>query len=325
VGGSEPLRADGQSFPRGTFVIRTERNPATLHDRLPVLAAEIGVTVTPVQSAFPDTGQVGIGSGRVDAVFAPRILVAAGAGISVTSYGALWQFLEQELRHPFVPVSLGSIGAMYTLSDYNVFIIPNGSAGAIRSELGSSGIARLKQWVQDGGVLIAYDNAALFPGHEDVGLSTVTALEAEENERGETSDSLPNDPALTPPLASPSATNDEPERIPGSIFRATLDQSHWLTAGYERRFLAVMLRGGTLLKPSEEGDNPVVFVGEGLLLSGFTWPDNTERLMNGAIYAATERQGRGNVVVLAQDPLFRAFWRGPGRLLTNAILFGSGR
>ena len=83
--------------------------------------------------------------------------------------------------------------------------------------------------------------------------------------------------------------------------------------------------GGSILKPSERGDNPVAFVGDAMLLAGIAWPDNTERLLDGAVWAATERQGRGNVVMFADDILFRGFWRGPAWLLTNAILFGPGR
>jgi hypothetical protein len=169
-------------------------------------------------------------------------------------------------------------------------------------------------------VLIAYDNAALFPGHEDVGLSTVERLSPVQD-----GDSLPSGPELTPPLASPSAEPNQSEYVPGSIFRATLDRSHWLTLGYRQQTLPVMLRGGTFLAPSEDGDNPVAFVGDSLLLAGFAWPDHTERLLGETVYATAERQGRGQVVLLAEDPLYRAFWRGPARLLTNAILFGTGR
>jgi hypothetical protein len=95
--------------------------------------------------------------------------------------------------------------------------------------------------------------------------------------------------------------------------------------GYETNSLAVMMSGGTILKPSERGDNPVAFLGDATLLAGFAWPNNTERLLDGAVWAATERQDRGNVVIFADDILFRGFWRGPARLLTNAILFGPGR
>ena len=51
------------------------------------------MTVTPVQSAFADTGNTGTGSDAVTSLAPPRILVAAGDGISETSYGWLWHFL----------------------------------------------------------------------------------------------------------------------------------------------------------------------------------------------------------------------------------------
>ncbi len=321
---TDALSAEGRSYPRGTFVVRTTRNPENLPDRLAALAIEIGVAVDAVNSAFPEPGGVGVGSGSVRPVFGPRVLVASGSPVSITSYGALWHFLETELRVPFVPVTLGSIGGMSTLSDYNVLIIPSASSGAIRSELGSGGIQRLKQWIRDGGALVTYGSAVTFPGHEDVGLSSVKALQLEDDDN-KAADSLTSDPSLTPPLVSPTAGFEGPVRLPGSIFKATLDQSHWLTLGYEQTSLAVMVQGGTYLEPSESGDNPVSFVGDDLLLSGWTWPNHTERLLKGTVWAATERQGRGNVVMISGDLLFRGFWRGPARLLTNAMLFGSGR
>ncbi|HXV85603.1 MAG TPA: M14 family zinc carboxypeptidase, partial [Gemmatimonadales bacterium] len=125
----ESLRADARDYPRGTFVARVARNPASLHERILELARHIGVPVDPVQSAFPDSGRVGIGSESVRPVFAPRVLVATGTGITQTSYGAAWHFLEQELGHPFTAVALGAVGRMNTLPDYNVLIIPTGNAG----------------------------------------------------------------------------------------------------------------------------------------------------------------------------------------------------
>ncbi|MGE3525868.1 MAG: hypothetical protein AB7I33_08085, partial [Gemmatimonadales bacterium] len=131
---------------------------------------------------------------------------------------------------------------------------------------------------------------------------------------------------VEPPLVSPTAPgNTGPEFIPGAIFRATLDRSHWLTYGYQGDQLPVFLYTGTLLQPSRKGDNPVAFVGSDLTLAGFTWPDNTERFLRSSVWAAVESAGRGRVVIFAEDPLFRAFWRGPARLVTNAMLFGTGR
>jgi len=325
----ESFRADARDYPRGTFVARVARNPATVHERILELSRQIGVPVEAVQSAFPDSGRVGIGSESVRPVFAPRVLVAMGAGTSQTSYGAVWHFLERELRHPFTAVALGTIGRMSTMADYNVLIIPTGNTGAMRRELGDAGTDRLKRWVQDGGIVIGFGGGAALLGKGGIALSTVEPVgppadsaKAKDAKR----DSLPSGVEHAPPLPSPTGgATDRPEDVPGSIFRATLDASHWMTAGYERPHLAVMLDGSTMLKPSEKGDNPVAFVGDSLLLSGFVWPGNTERLLKGTVWAASEQLGRGHVVLFASDPLFRAFWRGPARLLTNAMLLGTGR
>jgi hypothetical protein len=254
------------------------------------------------------------------------VLVAAGDGISQPSYGALWYFLERELGHPFVPVPLSAIGRMSALGDYNVLIVPEGSPATIERELGAGGITRLKDWVRSGGVLIAWGNAALFPSRKEVGLGSVKALgeEPEEDKARPKADSLPAATDLTPPLASPKADTGSVQTVPGAIFRAALDRSHWLTAGYERSELAVMVSGNTFLAPSTTGANPVVFVAQRPLLSGFVWP-NTERLIARTTWAAVDPLGGGNVVVFAEDPLYRAFWRGTARLVTNAMLFGTGR
>ena len=323
--GRDPLRADGRTYPRGTFVVRAVRNPATLHERIAALAQTTGVAVTAVQSAFPDSGGVGVGSESVAPVYTPRVLVAAGDGISQTSYGALWYFLEQELGQAFVPVPLDRL-ARLTLEDYNVLILPAGSPATIERQLGAAGVTRIKDWVRGGGMLLAYGGSALFPSRKEVGLSTIKAVGApdEDEKKKEKGDSLPAATELTPPLASPEADTSAVQPIPGAIFRAALDRSHWLTAGYERSELAVMMSGDTFLQPSTSGANPVAFVADSSLLSGFVWP-NTQRRLKGSVWAAVERQGSGHVVILADDPLFRAFWRGTGRLVTNAMLFGTGR
>jgi hypothetical protein len=181
--------------------------------------------------------------------------------------------------------------------------------------------------VQQGGAVIAWGGAALFLSAKGVDLSTVKRLgepPEQPDPKKPSGDSLPAAPALSPPLPSPSADTSAVEAIPGAIFRASLDRTHWLTYGYERDELAVMVSGSTLFTPSRSGANPVAFVGDSLRLSGFTWP-NTERLLKRTVWAAAERHGAGSVVLMQDDPVFRAFWRGTARLLTNAILFGTGR
>ena len=315
-----PLVADGHAFPRGTFVARLQRNPATLAERITALAAPLGVPLTAVASAFADTGNTGTGSDAVVSLAPPHILVGVGDGISETSYGWLWHFLVRDFGAGFTPVALSNLGHLDDLHSFNVIILPDGSGSRMKRQLGEGGIAKLKAWVQSGGVLIGIGGAGDLADDKEVGLSSISAVGADTGKSDSTIQ------ASAPPLLSPTApTKDKPEWLPGSIFRATLDRTHWLTLGYEQDQLPVYLDGTTFWKLSKNGANPVVFTEDSLTLSGFSWPGNTDRLLKGTTWAVVENQGDGRVILFLGDPLFRGFWRGTARLVTNAILIGPNR
>ncbi len=326
-----PVRAGGRTWPRGTFVLRLERNPASLHDSLGAWARAFGVEVTALHSAWADSGAVGIGGEEVVPVHAPRILVAAGEGVSDTEYGALWFFLERTLRVPFTPVRTAAIGGLTNLDDYNVLIFPHGSPARYETELGEDGVKRLRAWIDRGGVFIGWKGGARFAMREDVDWTSARIVGSDQDSsRSDTTatrdTALARDQEPAPPLTSPTAADgSKPLEVPGAIFRASLDLSHWLTFGYEQARLPVLMSGDQFVRPSRGGANPVAFASDSLTLSGFTWADNTERLLRGTAWAAVERHGRGHVVLFADSPIYRLFWRGTYRLLQNAILFGSGR
>jgi hypothetical protein len=127
-----------------------------------------------------------------------------------------------------------------------------------------------------------------------------------------------------PPIASPSARPGQvPEAVPGAIMRATVDRTTYLTYGYEGAQLPVLVNSGYFFRPSKEGTNAVVFspdAGRPLRLSGFTWPNNTERLLRGTAHVIDEPTGRGHVIIYAEDPQFRGIWRSMTRLFFNSIL-----
>src|SRR6266513_734314 len=195
--------------------------------------------------------------------------------------------------------------------------------GGMRRELGDDGVEKLKTWVRSGGVLIGYGGAGDLAANKDVGLSSIASVAPDSGARPDTTV-----PGAAPPMVSKTAApRDRPEWIPGAIFRATLDTTHWLTLGYDRNKIPVFIDGDTFWRASKSGANAVSFTDpvDSLVLSGFTWPDNTARLLKGSTWAVVENQGSGRVVLFLSDPLFRAFWRGPAKLLTNAILIGPNR
>jgi hypothetical protein len=132
-------------------------------------------------------------------------------------------------------------------------------------------------------------------------------------------------PPVLPPIASPSARPGRvPEGVPGAILRATVDRTTYLTYGYEEPNLPVLISSGFFFRPSKEGTNAVVFspdASQSLRISGFVWPNNTEKLLRGTTYLYEEPTGRGHVVLFAEDPNFRGFWRTTTRLFFNSFLF----
>ncbi|HEV2913103.1 MAG TPA: M14 family zinc carboxypeptidase [Pyrinomonadaceae bacterium] len=156
--------------------------------------------------------------------------------------------------------------------------------------------------------------------------ATQTATEQRRTEADQT-EKLEGAPPVLPPIASPSARPGRvPEAVPGAIMRATLDRTTYMTYGYEDQYLPVLVASGYFFRPSKEGTNAVVFGredGRPLRLAGFTWPDNTERLLGGTAYVMEEPTGRGHVVLFSEDPNYRGIWRNMTRLFFNSFLFPS--
>src|SRR5439155_359623 len=190
-----------------------------------------------------------------------------------------------------------------------------GGASRMKRQLGDDGVTRLKSWVSDGGALIGFAGAGMLLADKDVGLTSIAALGADSTAKPDTTV-----PGKEPPVLSPtSPSKDKPEWLPGSIFRATLDPTHWLTLGYESDRLPVYVEGSTFWKLSKNGANPVAFVGDSLALSGFTWPGNTERLLKGTAWAGLE--GLRPPMDRITSPLRTGRLESPGALTTRTPSF----
>jgi hypothetical protein len=104
-----------------------------------------------------------------------------------------------------------------------------------------------------------------------------------------------------------------------------LDRTHWLTFGYEQPRLTVLFEGDAFLRLSREGSNVAVFPTSGRFhRAGFTFPENTDRLLRGTALLIQEPVGSGHAILFANEPMFRGWWRALDKLVLNAILLGPG-
>lgn len=221
------------------------------------------------------------------------------------------------------------------------------------SSFGSGGVSVLKEFASSGGTIITISGASVFATLKDVGLTSSKMVGSEDDEqKGKTDDKSdakpsptptpigkPSDPPQTdmpsdrtegvapslPPIASPSANaNKVPEALPGSIMRATVDRTTYLTYGVDSDEMPVLMASGYFFRYSKEGTNALVFDAnpkKPLTISGFVWEGNTERLLKGTAYVIDESMGSGHVVLFAEDPFFRGMTRANTRPFFNAIVF----
>lgn len=348
------MRAGGKTFPRGAIVARTGRNPETLAARIGQLARETGVQVTAVDSQYSDDTFVGIGSDEVQQLRTPRILVAAGDGVALTSYGAIWYMLERELQYPFTAMDPEDIP--YTdLRQFNVIILPDGYSGTYSSRIGSGGLDKLRQWVKDGGTLIAIGGATSYLVAKESKMTSARAVGSSDDEGPKeaddaeaekaTADAEPSkdaskgkEKATKEGTAKDAARKDDEKKpakppkpvpatplyVPGAVFRADIDHSYFMSLGYAETKLFVPVNTDLFLRPSADGANVVGFPKNSKVVSGFIWPKNTEQLISGTSYVVDEPTGGGHVILFAEDITFRRLWRGLDRLFINGFLFGPG-
>jgi hypothetical protein len=346
---TKPLNAAGKNWPRGTFVIRISRNPDTIHDAVAKLANDLGIRVIAANSGFPDEGDTGIGGESVNSLRMPKIAMVADDAVDQTSYGSIWWTLDR-YGIPFTALSVSAIrgGA---LKDFNVLILPDGSAGRYMALFGAGGVSTLKSFASEGGTIITARGASVFAALKDVNLTSSRLVGSDaDDEKGKADDDKaaasaaanpspspsatpveqPDDitegiaPSL-PPIASPSADNNKvPVALPGSIMRATVDRTTYLTYGLEQNELPVLLASGYFFRYSKEGNNAIVFDAKPrrpLTISGFTWEGNTEKLLAGTAYVIDEPTGNGHVILFAEEPFFRGLFRSTTRPFMNSILF----
>ena len=239
--------------------------------------------------------------------------------------------LEQMYGYPVTVVHTWQL-ASADLSEYNVIILPNagGAFGGYSRLLGESGAQKLRAWMQNGGTLITIGEATRWLTEEKVDL-LATAREfrggkpekkSEKKEGG--ASAKPESTATGFDLQKNIQPEEElPERTPGALLRVQLENTHWMTAGYNG-YANVLVESSNIFTPLklDKGVNLATYLPEDrILLSGFTWASAKKQLGNKA-FLMQQQHGRGQVIAFAEDPNYRAFIDGLNLLFMNAVLLG---
>jgi hypothetical protein len=329
---SEPFKADGRDYPRGSVVVRSERNPDTLHARMQSSGGAL--EIIGLQSARVQTG-ADLGEDPVIELAKPRIAVITDEPTDDRSYGATWFTLERRLGYPFTALKTEMVRSA-DLSRYNVIVLPHGNPATYQEALGDQGAARLRRWTQDGGTLVLLKGAAAMATRKGIEWTSSTLKRDEAQVRlffeqppgasapdGKPGDAKPGDakPAEPKPVERPITRDIELARTPGAILRVKVDPQHFLGYGYDRD-TAATVQSNYAFTISRSGQNAAAFPDvRTVKLAGFMWPEVQEAMAR-SLYAWVEPAGRGNVILFADDPNFRASQLSTLRMFFNAVFLG---
>ena len=263
-----------------------------------------------VMTGWVNTGN-DFGSSRVGFLKAPKVALLSGPGVSSLSFGAIWHFFEQQIAYP-VNVLDTSYFNRVDLSEFDMLILPSGN---YRSLLTESLMKELESWVRNGGKLLVIGSGiSVFADNEQFDISRFGSeeekLKAEELIKQKQKESQLR-------------TYNDRERynisdyITGSIFRASLDNTNPLGFGYDDYYYTLKVSESRYAY-LENGYNVSVISDSDAKVSGFAGSNVIGALEESLVYGV-ERKGRGTVVYLVDDPLFRSFWENGKLLFSNAV------
>jgi hypothetical protein len=256
-----------------------------------------GLEITSIATGLTPTG-IDFGSSNFVPVALPKIMMPVGTGVAANDAGEVWHLLDQRFNMPPTLVDLNYINRV-DFWKYNTIVLSGGNYNNLNA-------STLKRWVQDGGTLVVMTDAIAWAANN--GLASAKFKKA------------PADTAGSKPYVFVEEYT-RAQDIVGSIFQMRLDRTHPLAYGYKEEQIPVFKDNTIFI---ERPKNPYATPGQytaNPLLSGYVSKPNLKQLANSASIVVNQL-GSGKVILLADNPNFRAFWFGTNKLFMNALFFG---
>ena len=299
------FRYNGAQFDRGTIVVLRSGNE-NLYSNLSSLAAKHNIQPVAVTSGFMEAGS-DFGSDKIMAIPQVRVGMLAGDGVSPGSVGEIWHMFEQELNYPISIFQAKNLSSL-KLKDIDVLILPDGNYPSLSAK---DGATELKSWIRQGGKLIAMEGTISQLAAGEWGIKMKKADDKEKDE-----------PSYDDLKRYENRERDGiSDYIPGAIYRVDLDNSHPLAFGYPDHYYTLKL-DGNMPEFMQNGWNVGVLKNSNEV-SGFVGNSLREKIKDGLVFGV-QSYGSGNIVYLADNPLFRSFWENGKLLFVNAV-FLAGR
>ena len=304
---------DGLDFSRGTLIVllgRNYENRDQVRRDMQEIADYAGVKIYGLETGRMDSG-IDLASRSSNVLHQPKVAMVIDQPFNSYTAGQIWFQFDQNVEYGISRIRSHRLASI-DLSEYDVIILPGQGGNA--PHYGESQQEALKNWVESGGTLVTTEASALSMTKDRMEWTGVELVKEEEDEEEESEDLA----AYTPYEARVDTFGLQ--RIPGASFKSHIDVTNPLAFGVKERLYSLTYNTDQL-KPSS--DYQVVGYyekdSEELLASGYASQENIRKAA-GNVFAGVASMGRGKVVLLTDNTQYRMFWRGPERLMINAVM-----
>ena len=291
-------------YDRGSLII-TRGDNKSISDFDDIIIETANLHKRKIQSIATGYSKSGtdLGSPDVKLIHKQKIAILSGKSTSSLSYGELWHFFEQQLHYPISSINTEHLHKT-ELDKYNVLIIPDGYYGDVLNE---NALKKLQTWIKKGGKLVAIDGSLK-------SLANKKGFALKTNKVKDTTKTKSN---LVPYAERErEATN---KLITGAIFKSKVDNTHPMAFGYDKSYLTLKL-GNDSYSLLENGYNVAYLEEAPKPISGFAGKDALKELGNSLVFGE-ERIGKGSVIYMVDNPLFRSFWENGKLFMVNSVFF----
>jgi len=309
----KPFKSNGKKFKAGALIITKADNKQKddFITSLNVSAIKHKIGLEPINSGFSENTP-DIGSPDIKLIHQPKVAVLSGGGVSTLSFGEVWHFLETQLQYPFTALNLINFSA-YDLNEYNLIILPN---GYYNKSIDKKQLEKLQNWVKKGGRVIAIQNALnLFADKEGFKLKRKTNSNQNDKQNQIDIEGLKNQNLIP---YSEKRRHAISNRITGAIFKTEIDNTHPMAFGYENEYFTLKL-GSNSYDVLDKANN-VGYITNNKVYSGFAGHKTLPQLKN-SLFLGEERQGKGSLIYVVDNVLFRSFWENGKLFMVNAFFF----
>ncbi|SHG79239.1 M14 metallopeptidase family protein [Pedobacter caeni] len=287
-----------RNFSVGSLLVYRTENEKGIPDlqaKISGIERRLKMAFYPASGGFVDKGK-DFGSSSYRVLNTPKVAVVAGPESSSQGVGEIWHFFEQELNYPVSLIGAKNMNNL-DINKINVLILPDGSYG---DEVAGN----LEDWLKLGGKLILFEDAIL----------NVNEAKPFEIKRKE----FPKEDQMGSHAGAYAnrKSGDLSEAIPGAIFKVHLDHSHPLSAGLGTHYYALKT-DDKIYENLTKGWSVGVLKTDSYT-AGVAGKKVLKKLSSGMVFGV-QSIGKGAVVYLGSDVLFRSFWENGKQLFLNAV------